>query len=142
MTAIKESHHFYPVLFYFAFRDTYYSMSQLSLVCLDVVTLLKSALHDEEHAWLKESVTATQLWSSALMLVQLLEDAFLSDHHPDGDETVGADTYVALRRKWEPHIARLVRSAAFDMEQIDPVGCDPVRGETHRPFRRRLHSVP
>src|SRR3954454_12515581 len=45
MTMAKESHHFYPVLFYFRFSDPYHSVSRSTLVALDTVSLIKSALY-------------------------------------------------------------------------------------------------
>jgi hypothetical protein len=44
----KETHHFYPVLFYFRFREPYYSVSRFALVSPDTVTLIKSALDDKQ----------------------------------------------------------------------------------------------
>jgi hypothetical protein len=35
LVSVKESHHFYPVLFYFRFEEPYYSVSLFSLVILD-----------------------------------------------------------------------------------------------------------
>jgi len=39
MTRVKESHHFYPVLFYFRFHEPEYSVSRMALAALDMVTL-------------------------------------------------------------------------------------------------------
>lgn len=47
-TEAKEAHHFYPVLFYFRFREPHYSVSRFTLVALDSVTLIKSALDDQK----------------------------------------------------------------------------------------------
>jgi hypothetical protein len=44
MIEVKEAHHFYPVLFYFRFEDPRYAVSRFSLVVLDAVSLLRSAL--------------------------------------------------------------------------------------------------
>jgi hypothetical protein len=56
MTQAKEAHHFYPVLFYFRFSDPYHSVSRSTLVALDTVSLIKSALDDEKYRWLKRQV--------------------------------------------------------------------------------------
>ncbi len=37
MTGVKESHHFYPVLFYFRFREPFYSVSRSARLALDTV---------------------------------------------------------------------------------------------------------
>jgi hypothetical protein len=76
-SAIKESHHFYPLLFYFRFAEPYYSVSQTATVLFDTVSLLKSTLRDEEDGWLKESATVAQCWHAAILLVGMLEEVFL-----------------------------------------------------------------
>jgi len=48
MTQAKEAHHFYPVLFYFRFSDSYHAVSRCALVALDTVSLIKSP-------WMKKS---------------------------------------------------------------------------------------
>jgi hypothetical protein len=74
---VKESHHFYPLLFYFRFTEPYYSVSQLATVLFDTVSLLKSALRDEDYGWLKESAAVAQSWRAAMLLVGTLEEVFL-----------------------------------------------------------------
>jgi len=77
---VKESHHFYPLLFYFRFAEPYYSVSQTATVLFDSVSLLKSALSDEDYGWLKESATVAQCWRAAMLLVSMLEEVFLPGH--------------------------------------------------------------
>jgi hypothetical protein len=74
---VKESHHFYPLLFYFRFREPYYSVSQTATVLFDTVSLLKSALRDEDYDWLKESAAVAQCWQVTMLLVGMLEEVFL-----------------------------------------------------------------
>ena len=74
---VKESHHFYPLLFYFRFAESYYSVSQSATVLFETVSLLKSALSDEDYSWVKESATVAQCWRAAMLLVNMLEDVFL-----------------------------------------------------------------
>lgn len=74
---VKESHHFFPLLFYFRFAEPYYSVSQTATVLFDSVSLLKSALSDEEYSWLKESATVAQCWRASMLLVGMLEEVFL-----------------------------------------------------------------
>src|SRR3954468_18333009 len=76
MAEAKEAHHFYPVLFYFRFRQPFYSVSRSALVALDAVTLIRSALDDQRHGWLKESAAVEQLWRASLVLVTTLEETF------------------------------------------------------------------
>jgi hypothetical protein len=61
----KEAHHFYPVLFYMRFPEHYYSVSFVTLVLLDSVTLMRSALSDE-YASLKKLRALDQLWEGSL----------------------------------------------------------------------------
>ena len=91
MTTAKESHHFYPVLVYFRFREPFYSISRFTLVSLDAATLIKSALSDKEYRWLKNSGAVEQLWDGATMLLETISKTFLheatrgSPHAPDDD---------------------------------------------------------
>ena len=91
MAKSKESHHFYPVLVYFRFRQPFYSVSRFTLVSLDAATLIKSALSDKEYRWLKNSGAVEQLWDGATMLLETISNTFLheatrgSPHAPDDD---------------------------------------------------------
>jgi hypothetical protein len=77
MTQVKESHHFYPVLFYFRFREPYYSVSQSALLALDTASLIESAFDDREAGWIKRSGALRQLQRVPLMLVLTLERTFI-----------------------------------------------------------------
>jgi len=103
----KESHHFYPVLFYFRFDEPYYSMSRSSLVALDTVTLIKSALDDDEYAWLKESAAVAQLWRSSMLLVKTLGDTFVSGNATDLQAAPDAQTLDGWRRRYSAALRRL-----------------------------------
>jgi hypothetical protein len=81
MTAFQESHHFYPVIFYFRFTEPQYDAGRAALVVLDAIALIKSGLDDREYAWLKESAAVSQLWRASMRLLVELSDAFL----PGGD---------------------------------------------------------
>ena len=143
---VKESHHFYPVLFYFRFREPYYSVSRTALTSLDAVTLIKTALDDREFKWLKESAAVNDLWRGALMQVKTLAENFLPDIDMDappdqqtrarwlrryeagckrledaGIKTskTGAEEYVSYRRQWDRYITLLAPKFAYDMNEID-----------------------
>src|SRR5215211_9278843 len=81
--SVKESHHFYHILFYFRFRESYYSLSQMSLTSLDTVSLIKSALDNEEYGWLKESAAVDDLWRGSMKQLQTLAKDFLPDEDLD-----------------------------------------------------------
>ena len=106
MTEVKESHHFYPVLFYFRFREASYSVSRICFMALDTVTLIKSTLDDEHGAWLKESASVSQLARASLRLLTTLEETFLGGA-PDQLGLPDAATQERWRRRYSAALHRL-----------------------------------
>jgi hypothetical protein len=104
---IKEYHHFYPVLFYFRFREPFYSVSQSTFVLLDAVSLLKSALDDKEYGWLKESASVVQCWQASTLLIEMLEQVFLSGRRPPDDMPPDGTTREHFRLRYFAAIDRL-----------------------------------
>ena len=90
MVQAKEAHNFYPVLFYFRFREAYYSVSRFALVALDAASLIETALGDECR-WLKRSASVEQLRRASLGRVTALEDTFLPGGAPEPHEAPGAE---------------------------------------------------
>ncbi|MFC6791855.1 two pore domain potassium channel family protein [Methylobacterium komagatae] len=149
MAEMKETHHFYPVLFYFRFQKPYYSVSAQAHLALDTVSLIRSTLAGEDTAWLKESAAVEGLWRVAQMLVITLETTFLPGNPPDTDiansndrqrwrvhweraasrlaemgisvdrDEAAAQAYIDLRAAWWPHIARLAPAMAYRSEEIE-----------------------
>jgi hypothetical protein len=163
MGDMKEGHHFYPILFYFRFREPYYSVSRTTLLALDTVSLIKSALADDKAGWLKKSAAVQQLWSVSLMLVSTLDKTFL-DQAPEAgsdpiaepwrvrylagtqrlrqagllvaaDEEAGAEHYVNLRHRWDSLIAALAPAMAYSMDEIDPARPRPYEADHQRSVR-------
>jgi hypothetical protein len=95
MVETKEGHHFYPVLFYFRFRQSMYAMSQLSLLSLDASALIRTALDPDEYEWLRGSAAVGTLNDGTLALVDSLTQAFL----PDRKGEFGVVTNQ-LREQW------------------------------------------
>jgi len=170
MAEAKEVHHFYPVLFYFRFREPYYSVSRTTLLALDTVSLIKSALADDKAGWVKKSASVQQLRSGSLMLVSTLDETFLDQAPGAGgdaiaaepwraryfaalqrfrqaglplvaDEETGAELYVTLRGRWDPLIATLAPAMAYSMDEIDPATSRPHEPERRPPFQERLRSA-
>lgn len=171
VTEAKEGHHFYPVLFYFRFSEPHYAVSRFTLVALDSVTLIKSALDDQKYEWLKESAAVAQLWRASMLLLTNLTDNFLpgetGEREPDeqtrerwhrryqaalqrfrqagietiADETAGFEIYVSLRSQWDHLIASLAPLLAYEMEEIDPAGSRPETAAERQDFRARSHSA-
>jgi hypothetical protein len=77
LTAVKEAHHLYPLLFFYRPYHPASSIPQLAFVALDTVTLLRSALDDGQYRWLKESAAVENLGGLAAILVQTLEGNFI-----------------------------------------------------------------
>lgn len=170
-TEAKEAHHFYPVLFYFRFREPHYSVSRFTLVALDSVTLIKSALDDKKYEWLKESAAVTQLWRACMLSLTNLAENFLpgetGEKQPDeqtrqrwhrryqaalqrfrqagietvADEAAGFEIYVSLRAEWDYLIASLAPLLAYELEEIDPAGSRPESAAERQDFRARSHSA-
>ncbi|MCP5961173.1 hypothetical protein NL379_28585, partial [Klebsiella pneumoniae] len=46
---LLESHHSYPILHYFRFAEAQYSLARMTFMAMDTVTLLKSALHQQQY---------------------------------------------------------------------------------------------
>jgi hypothetical protein len=148
---VKEAHHFYPVLFYFRFEQPFYSVSRMTTVALDTVTLIRAALDNNHYRWFIDSGAVSDTWESSMLLLRTLEEAFLGRDlpepaAPDPDTRdqwrrrfwdavrtlhaanidlapnleLAADTYVALRSQWNPHISNLGPSMLYSSEEIDP----------------------
>ena len=128
---VKESHHFYPLLFYFRFAEPYYSVSQAATVLLDSVTLLKSGLNDEDYGWVKESATVAQCWRAAMLLVCMLEEVFL----PGRPEQVPSPADAGTLERWRArYMAALERMQQAGIKTIvDP----PAHFETYVSLRER-----
>lgn len=106
---IKEMHHLYPVLFYFRFREPFYSVSAITALSLDTSSLIHSALDGERHGVLKASGSIRQLERSALLLAQTLHETFLSGAPPP-DEVPDEATVATWRRRFDRALAKFRRS--------------------------------
>ncbi|MFL6352352.1 MAG: two pore domain potassium channel family protein [Bryobacteraceae bacterium] len=82
MVFIRESHEFYPVLFYFRFPEARYSASRITLLALDSVSILRAALSDDSYSWLKNTASANQLWESSISLLKTLQHTFTPGNAP------------------------------------------------------------
>lgn len=105
---VKESHHFYPVLVYFRFDDPSYTLSRLTTVLLDAVTLIKSGLDDEEFASLKESAAVNGIWRAAMRLLASVDDVLLlCGHRRTPAARPDAATVERWRRRYHAGLLRL-----------------------------------
>jgi hypothetical protein len=129
--AVKESHHFYPLLFYFRFTEPYYSVSQTATVLFDTVSLLKSGLRDEDYGWLKESAAVAQGWRAAMLLVGMLEEVFV----PGEPAPFRSPADASARERWRTrYMAALDRMQQAGIKTI----ADAAAGfETYVSLRER-----
>ena len=143
---VKESHHFHPILFFFRFKEPYYSASRTALTTLDTVSLIKSALDNEEYGWLKHSAAVELLWLSTLMELKTLIHTFVPNadlespipserkelwrrRYREGVDRLrragiqatdmGAEEYVSLRSQWDQYITLLAPKFAYEMDEVD-----------------------
>ena len=148
VAAIKETHHFYPVLFYFRFEDAYYAPSRILLVALDTAALIRTALDPRELGWLQESAALAELERTSALLLRTLNQNFPVHPRPSADSAgsrerwrlryeqalqrlreagiptradpeAGAREYVELRANWEPGIEALAPALGFRIEEVD-----------------------
>lgn len=123
MTQSKEAHHFYPVLFYFRFSDPYHSVSRSTLVALDTVSLIKSALDDQKYGWLKEAGSVAQLWEASMMLVTTLENTFVPRGLPDREAQPDQQTRELWRERYRAARLRL-RQAGIEIAADGQAGAE------------------
>lgn len=137
MASVKESHHFYPVLFYFRFPEPYYSVSRMALVSLDAVALIASGLDDERYAGLKESAALAELRRACLTLVKTLSRTFLPSARP----APGGSSDPVVRDAWRDRYARALqrfRAAGIATRADEQAGADEyvrLRAEWDRDIR-------
>ena len=149
MVGVKEAHHFYPVLFYFRFREPYYAVAFATSLSLDLISLLDSSI-DEDHAdAFRGSASVEELRLGALLLLELLENTFgrgaphpgpprpeQAEHWKEryraalprlrearfplrADAEAGAERYVQLRSVWDRAVEELVHEAGRSRTKLD-----------------------
>lgn len=122
MAFVKESHHFYPVLFYFRFPRPVYAVSRFTLVALDTVTLIASALDDQRYAWFKETASVTQLGRASMLLLTTLEDTFVPGGAPGPQQApLEEETQDRWRRRYFAALRRL-RQAGIETVADEQAG--------------------
>jgi hypothetical protein len=77
LLTLLESHHAYPVVYYFRFHENYYSLSRIVLIAMDTAALLKTTLHEERYCWLIQGAAVAELSGGGLHLLSELASTFL-----------------------------------------------------------------
>jgi hypothetical protein len=142
LTMTKEAHHFYPLLFYFRFRDPLYSVSRVTFILLDLTTLIETTLDPQKNRTLMRSAPVASLKRCARLLLTTLDENFPSvdDRHSQArvEETTrnyaaalkvlqhagiktlpDAEGYSAQRSQWEPLVRRVAPTLGYRIEEID-----------------------
>ena len=112
MVAFTESHHFYSALFYFRFLNPHYDVARVALVALDSVTLIKSALDDDEYGWLKKSAAVEQVWRGSMQLMTILAPQFLPQRFPYSNGEIDEETRADWTRRYHTAMRRLREAGA------------------------------
>ena len=123
MAKAKESHHFYPVLVFFRFRQPFYAVSRFTLVSLDAATLIKSALSDRHYRWLKNSGAVEELWDGATMLLETIADTFVHSATRSSPHAPDEDTCELWRRRYFAAL-RTLRQAGIQTVEDEQAGAE------------------
>jgi hypothetical protein len=105
LTRLKEAHHFYPVLFYFRFREPYYSVAYNTRLVLDSVTLIWTAIDQQTYRWLAKSAAVVQVYDSAMLIMKILEKTFVPGGEPHAAEGIDEKK---TRPNWDNHFLAVV----------------------------------
>ncbi len=119
---LYESHHFYPVLHYFRFREHAYSLSRISLLTLDTATLIKSVLDERAYPSLVGSSAVAALWGGGTQLLEGVAEAFLPQRPGRVDELTD-DT----EKRWREHyrgVADKLRAEGITVVEDVTAGAD------------------
>jgi hypothetical protein len=131
LAASKEAHHFYPLLFYFRFREPMYSVSRMSFILLDLTTLIKVVLDRQEYGNLAKSSAVTSLHQGALLLLETLDRNFPTS----GSRSIAPEIDVE-RQKGFAAIQRLERAGI----KVQPDSVDDYASSVLE-WKRLVHSV-
>lgn len=149
LAAVKEAHHFYPLLFYFRFEEPLYAVSRFSFVLLDLTTLIETTLDRRRYATFVSSAPVASLRNGASLLLSTLDRHFptVDDHRADAAadaqqrrshlaatavltragiqvESDAIERYVGRRREWEPRVRRVAPALGYVPKDIDPRGLE------------------
>jgi hypothetical protein len=115
MTAVKEAHHFYPALVYFRFRDPAYAVSHFTLMALDTVSLIETALDEASYGWLPRSAAVAQLQRSSLTLMRILTSTFVPATIAEGRSASDQQSRDRWRDRYHRAIVRLQQAGIQTM---------------------------
>lgn len=120
---LLESHHSYPVLHYFRFRQPYYALGRITLVSMDTATLIKTALNEERYRTLVDSGAVEQLWGAGLHLLDNLSRTFRPGTRSRDTPNLAETREDVWRERYHAAIERF-RAAGIETTQDTDVGAE------------------
>lgn len=102
---VYESYHFYETLIFFRFHEALYSLPRAALVVLDLASLLRTAIDQEQYKYLVDSMPAEQLWQGGTHSLVELSRMFLP---PRGDMTARDEPTAVEKERWQLRYASAV----------------------------------
>lgn len=148
---LQESHRLYPILHYFRMKEAPYSLARIAAIVMDAVSLIRTALPEHSYGGLIHSSSTHELWHSGMSLMPRLSRTLLPERHhlfhPDEGQAEewrkryfsalhtfarrgipltenpqsGADSYIGLRRHWDPYVTGFCRCLLLEEENMLPV---------------------
>jgi hypothetical protein len=148
LLTLLESHHAYPIVHYFHFQASSYSLARIIWLSMDTVTLIETALHPQKYRALINSTVVAELADGGQHLLTELSLSFLPRRslskcrqpeetlrqryyqaierlRQENIETVtdieaGADHYIAVRRCWEPYAMGIASYMGYRWSDVAP----------------------
>jgi hypothetical protein len=137
----KEAHHFYPLLFYFRFREPRYAVSRICFVLLDLTALIETGLDRHKYQFLVGSAPVDSLRRSALLLLETLDRHFptrtvpgpmqcqhFEENYAAATRTLahvgiealpGSAGYADDRSRWDPLLRRVGPALGYAIGEIE-----------------------
>jgi hypothetical protein len=134
ITTLEESHHFYPLLFYFRPARPQQSIARFLLVALDMVTLLRTALAPHEAARAGSCAPVVQLDQACRLMAETLQATFMREPDPPPYEA-DAETLARWRARYR-RARRRMRQAGLPLLEDAAAGEDRYIVLRCRWFRR------
>jgi len=116
----KEAYQFYPVLFYFRYRQACYATSRLGLLLLDSISLIQTALGSGDADWVKRTAAVKQIWLATMGLIAMLDGIYLPGGN-QGDRVANPDeeTLDRWRRRYIAAVRRLSEAGIDTTDDVD-----------------------
>lgn len=118
VTNLNETHAFYPVLFYFRYREACYATSRFSLVLLDMISLLQGTASGESE-WIKRSAVTKQIWLATMEMITTLRGAYVPEQQQEESSLPDAATRARWRLRYDSACRRLHSAEVDTMADAD-----------------------